>query len=50
MMAAIDEALLAMDRYNEGDMVVVIAGTPPGIAGNTNMVQVHTLGETTKMK
>lgn len=50
MITAIEEALLAMDRYNEGDMVVVIAGTPPGIAGNTNMVQVHTLGETTKVK
>ena len=26
-------------------MIVVIAGTPPGIAGNTNMIQVHQLGQ-----
>ena len=46
MMAAIDEALLGMDKYKEGDMIVVIAGTPPGISGNTNMIQVHELGQT----
>ena len=45
MMEAIDEALLGMDAYKEGDMIVVIAGTPPGIAGNTNMIQVHQLGQ-----
>ena len=48
MMAAIDDALLEMDKYEEGDMIVVIAGTPPGIAGNTNMIQCHLLGETKK--
>ena len=48
MMEAIDDALLEMDRYEEGDMIVVIAGTPPGIAGNTNMIQCHLLGETKK--
>ena len=35
MMATIDRSLLAMDSYKEGDLIVVIAGTPPGIAGNT---------------
>ena len=48
MMEAIDDALLEMDRYEEGDMIVVIAGTPPGIAGNTNMIQCPLLGETKK--
>ena len=48
MMEAIDEALLGMDKYEEGDMIVVIAGTPPGISGNTNMIQCHLLGETKK--
>ena len=50
MMAAIDEALLGMDKYKEGDMIVVIAGTPPGISGNTNMIQVHELGQTLRDK
>lgn len=50
MMEAIDEALLGMDKYKEGDMIVVIAGTPPGISGNTNMIQVHELGQTLRDK
>ncbi|MFW9157190.1 pyruvate kinase [Corynebacterium striatum] len=45
MMATIDRSLLAMENYKEGDLIVVIAGTPPGIAGNTNMIQCHMLGE-----
>ncbi|CQD09593.1 pyruvate kinase [Corynebacterium striatum] len=45
MMATIDRSLLAMENYKEGDLIVVIAGTPPGIAGNTNMIQCHLLGE-----
>ena len=50
MMEAIDAALLGMDNYKEGDMIVVIAGTPPGISGNTNMIQVHELGQTLRDK
>ncbi|MEO5303588.1 MULTISPECIES: pyruvate kinase [Corynebacterium] len=50
MMAAIDGALLGMDKYKEGDMIIVIAGTPPGISGNTNMIQVHELGQTLRDK
>lgn len=45
MMVTIDRSLLAMENYKEGDLIVVIAGTPPGIAGNTNMIQCHLLGE-----
>lgn len=45
MMATIDRSLLAMENYKEGDLIVVIAGTPPGIAGNTSMIQCHLLGE-----
>ncbi len=45
MRATIDRSLLAMENYKEGDLIVVIAGTPPGIAGNTNMIQCHLLGE-----
>ncbi|MDO4928380.1 MAG: pyruvate kinase [Corynebacterium sp.] len=45
MMQQIDEQLLAMDEYQPGDMVVLVAGTPPGVPGNTNMIHVHLLGE-----
>ncbi len=48
MMSTLDDALLSMDEYQEGDMMVVVAGTPPGVPGNTNMIQVHELGENRK--
>ncbi|WP_200446633.1 pyruvate kinase [Corynebacterium macginleyi] len=48
MMEAIDQYLLDLDEYDENDLVVVVAGTPPGISGNTNMIQCHILGETIK--
>ena len=45
MMLSMDKALLDMEEYEEGDLVVVVAGTPAGIAGNTNMIHAHGLGE-----
>ncbi|MCQ9370294.1 pyruvate kinase [Corynebacterium sp. 35RC1] len=47
MLAEIDKALLSMDRYSKDDMIVLVAGTPPGIPGNINMIHVHLLGEDT---
>ena len=47
MIAVVDESLLALDDYNEGDTIVVVAGTPPGIPGTTNTIRVHELGEDT---
>ncbi len=48
MMRTLDEQLLAMPEYNPDDMLVVVAGAPPGISGNTNMIQVHLLGQELK--
>ena len=48
MMRVVDQALLSIDKYKEGDMMVVVAGTPPGVAGTTNMIHVHQLGEDTR--
>ncbi|MBV7281604.1 pyruvate kinase [Corynebacterium sp. TAE3-ERU30] len=48
MMVAVDEALLSMSEYDRDDVMVVVAGTPPGIPGNTNMIQVHLLGDNTR--
>ncbi|MHC9596732.1 pyruvate kinase [Corynebacterium diphtheriae] len=45
MMRTIDEQLLALDTYSEDDMIVLVAGPPPGVQGNTNMIHVHHLGE-----
>lgn len=47
MISVVDESLLALDDYNEGDTIVVVAGTPPGIPGTTNTIRVHELGEET---
>ncbi|QNQ90507.1 pyruvate kinase [Corynebacterium poyangense] len=47
MMQEVDSALLAMSDYERDDMMVVVAGTPPGESGNTNMIHVHLLGEDT---
>jgi len=44
MVAQVDRELLRMGRLAEGDTVIVTAGSPPGIPGTTNMVQVHHLG------
>ena len=45
MIVEINENLLKMSEYDREDMMVIVAGTPPGIKGNTNMVHVHLLGE-----
>ncbi|MFB7474797.1 pyruvate kinase [Kitasatospora sp. NPDC056184] len=44
MVAQVDRELLRISELGEGDTVIVTAGSPPGIPGNTNMVQVHHLG------
>jgi pyruvate kinase len=45
MTAQVDEALLASGSCVEGDTVVIVAGTPPGIPGSTNDVRVHHVGD-----
>ena len=46
LMRTVDEVLLANGRAVLGDVVVVTAGAPPGLAGSTNNVRVHTIGAT----
>lgn len=45
MVRVVDEYLLNLGPYNEGDTMVVVAGTPPGVSGTTNTIHVHQLGE-----
>ncbi|MPY83909.1 MAG: pyruvate kinase [Actinophytocola sp.] len=45
MVRQVDQAMLAMPRYQAGDLVVVVAGSPPGTVGSTNLIRVHRLGE-----
>ncbi len=44
MIAQVDRALLELGRGRPGDVVVIVAGTPPGAAGSTNTLRVHRLG------
>ena len=45
MIQQVDHAMLEMGRYNRGDLVVIVAGSPPGTVGSTNLIRVHRLGE-----
>jgi pyruvate kinase len=45
MVQQVDEELLRIGRCKKGDVVVITAGSPPGMPGTTNMVRVHHIGE-----
>jgi pyruvate kinase len=45
MVRQVDEALLQIGRVSEGDQVVIIAGSPPGIPGSTNALRIHRMGD-----
>jgi pyruvate kinase len=44
MVYQVDQTLRASGLAEVGDTVVVVAGTPIGIAGTTNSVVVHRIG------
>ncbi len=45
MVRQVDEQLLMIGRVEEGDLVVIIAGSPPGIPGSTNALRIHRMGD-----
>ncbi|HEY6935382.1 MAG TPA: pyruvate kinase [Marmoricola sp.] len=45
MVRQVDEQLLKIGRVREGDQVVIIAGSPPGIPGSTNALRIHRMGD-----
>ncbi|MDQ1039319.1 pyruvate kinase [Streptomyces sp. V3I8] len=45
MVDQVDELLLAHGHCRKGDVVVITAGSPPGVSGSTNLVRVHHIGE-----
>lgn len=48
MIRTVDDSLLAIEEYQQGDTMVVVAGIPPGVSGTTNTIHVHQLGEDTR--
>ncbi len=45
MVRQVDDQLLRIGRVREGDLVVIIAGAPPGIPGSTNALRIHRMGD-----
>ncbi|KRC51173.1 pyruvate kinase [Leifsonia sp. Root227] len=45
MVAQVDEALKSTGRAENGDKVIIISGSPPGIPGTTNDIRVHRVGD-----
>lgn len=45
LVGEVDESLMAQGWCQPGDLVVIVAGQPIGMAGTTNTLQVHIVGE-----
>ncbi|HKE52793.1 MAG TPA: pyruvate kinase, partial [Actinomycetes bacterium] len=45
MVVQVERELLGLGRAVEGDLVVIVAGSPPGIPGSTNAMRVHVMGD-----
>ncbi|MGH8827560.1 MAG: pyruvate kinase [Jiangellaceae bacterium] len=45
MVMQVDRMLLESGRCEKGDLVVIVAGSPPGIPGSTNAMRVHKIGD-----
>jgi pyruvate kinase len=45
MIRQVDSSMLTIERSRPGDLVVIVAGSPPGTVGSTNLIRVHRLGE-----
>lgn len=45
MIRQVDRSLLELGRYQRGDVVIIVAGAPPGTVGSTNLIHVHRIGE-----
>ncbi|MGL4173371.1 MAG: pyruvate kinase [Actinomycetota bacterium] len=45
MALQVDEELLKQGVAERGDVVIIVAGSPPGIPGSTNALRVHRVGD-----
>lgn len=45
MIRQVDHEMLKMQRFERGDLVVIVAGAPPGTVGSTNLIHIHRIGE-----
>ena len=45
MALEVDNSMISSGRCQEGDLVIIVAGSPPGIPGSTNALRVHRIGD-----
>ena len=45
MVMQVDTLLIESKRVNIGDLVLIVAGSPPGIPGSINAMRVHKIGD-----
>lgn len=45
MVKQIDQIIIESGRAKEGETIVIVAGSPPGIPGSTNAMRVHRIGD-----
>lgn len=45
MIRQVDTEILGMHRFERGDLVIIVAGAPPGTVGSTNLIHIHRIGE-----
>jgi pyruvate kinase len=44
MVRQVDSAMLTLGRMQPGELVTIVAGSPPSTTGSTNAMRVHRLG------
>jgi pyruvate kinase len=47
MIKQVEDVVVGLGKCKEGDELVVVAGTPPGVPGSTNSLRVHRIGDPT---
>jgi pyruvate kinase len=45
MVMQVDTILIDSKRVDIGDLVLIVAGSPPGIPGSLNAMRVHKIGD-----
>lgn len=45
MVKQVDAILISENRVAEGEFIMIVAGSPPGIPGSTNAMRVHRIGD-----
>ena len=45
MLKSANDFLIKEKKYDKGDRVIVVAGTPPNVEAATNLIRVHNLGD-----